>query len=811
MASNCVSPLKCLVDEESFNYSYLIYEGLPRIIQRSISKYMFLVYPIFLQMIFNDKLQNLNKSGPTLDLQHMRKRVFNNIRSKSVKMKMIVELHNRKEDKEDGDKDKDENQDGSVKYEDADKDQGDVGMGGSVSSDTDDGDGDDEEVFIVPSTNQGSKLTYSTAEGQVLDNLDKEDKVDDSLDHQRGLYMVNRRGGVIQYFKSKHALQSLPRWDISKLSKLDIINPGNHSVAFDLQSMIQSQSSYGFTSFKLHRREFHISAYSKMIRLQTYAGLSVVATLAVIYHAFSSRGQFYPATVYLSTSKVCLVLLLNMGLVIMCIMWQLTKLIFLGSLREAEVERLNEQSWREVMEILFAITIFRQDFSVMFLAMVTALLLVKSLHWLAQKRVEYIETTPTVTTLSHVRIVSFMGFLLVIDCLFLYNSVKYLIQTRQASVSLFFSFEYMILATTTISTFVKYVFYVSDMLMEGQWEKKAVYTFYLELIRDLLHLSMYLCFFLVIFVNYGVPLHLIRELYETFRNFKLRIADYIRYRKITSNMNDRFPDATPEELNASDATCIICREEMTTAKRLVCGHLFHVHCLRSWLERQHTCPICRALVIPNEGGTTTTRSQPGAHHQGANSENTSPQNQNGDAAGDENISRHQKRLQAAAAAASIYQKSFVYPSPSTLTWSSGYALHPNKSTPGTGIINGEHDNSVLNNPANFPSFQFPQTGFIPAHASANPEDGWNTNLQMSVSQLEAQKKIIQQQIEKAATEKNSVAESSSSSWEVDLSTTSSDGKGKAVVSSSSLSDSGVDQSQHGEMNHNHDDVNISPL
>lgn len=50
--------------------------------------------------------------------------------------------------------------------------------------------------------------------------------------------------------------------------------------------------------------------------------------------------------------------------------------------------------------------------------------------------------------------------------------------------------------------------------------------------------------------NYGVPLHLIRELYETFRNFKIRIADYIRYRKITSNMNDRFPDATTEELNA---------------------------------------------------------------------------------------------------------------------------------------------------------------------------------------------------------------------------------------------------------------------
>lgn len=565
-----------------------------------------------------------------------------------------------------------------------------------------------------------------------------------------------------------------------------------------------------------------------MMRLQTYAGLSVVATLAVIYHAFSSRGQFYPATVYLSTSKVCLVLLLNMGLVIMCIMWQLTKRIFLGSLREAEVERLNEQSWREVMEILFAITIFRQDFSVMFLAMVTALLLIKSLHWLAQKRVEYIETTPTVPMLSHIRIVSFMGFLLLVDCLFLYNSVKYLIQTRQASVSLFFSFEYMILATTTISTFVKYVFYVSDMLMEGQWERKAVYTFYLELIRDLLHLSMYLCFFLVIFVNYGVPLHLIRELYETFRNFKLRIADYIRYRKITSNMNDRFPDATPEELNASDATCIICREEMTTAKRLVCGHLFHVHCLRSWLERQHTCPICRALVIPNESGTSASRSRPGVHRQGANSANTSSEDQNGDGAGSGNISQHQKRVQAAAAAASIYQKSFVYPSPSSLTWSSGYAVLPNKSTPGTNVDNaassGEHGNSIPNNPARFPPFQSPQPYFIPVDApgaSLNHEDGWSTNLQMSVSQLEAQKKIIQHQIEvlqnqlqslqKPASEKTSVAESSNSgggsggcSWEAGLNTTAPDSKGKAV------SLSGGEQHQN-EVAEKRDDTNVAAL
>ncbi|KAK6116438.1 hypothetical protein DH2020_049900 [Rehmannia glutinosa] len=434
-----------------------------------------------------------------------------------------------------------------------------------------------------------------------------------------------------------------------------------------------------------------------MMKLQTYAGFSLIATLAVIYHAFSSRGQFYPSMVYLSTSKISLVLLLNMGLVVMCILWQLTKKIFLGSLREAEVERLNEQAWREVMEILFAITIFRQDFSVSFIAMVTALLLIKALHWLAQKRVEYIETTPSVPKLSHIRIVSFMGFLLLIDCSFLYNSVKYLIETRQASVSLFFAFEYMILATTTVSTIVKYVFYVSDMLMEGQWEKKAVYTFYLELVRDLLHLTM----------NYGVPLHLIRELYETFRNFKIRVADYIRYRKITSNMNDRFPDATPEEINT-------------------------------------------ALVVPPENVTSSTGLRADGQQQGTSTPGTSSQGTVGDRAGNDNVSPHQARLQAAASAASIYEKSFVYPSPNTILWSPGYSVLPQTF--------GHPGNIVMTN---------------------NGVDGAVSGVSQHYPQKDLQVKLIEHQIELLQRQLQ-LLQTSNSEKKMDIAT--SDIKGKLVSS-----------------------------
>lgn len=77
-----------------------------------------------------------------------------------------------------------------------------------------------------------------------------------------------------------------------------------------------------------------------------------------------------------------------------------------------------------------------------------------------------------------------------------------------------------------------------------------------------------------------------------------------------------------------DNVCIICREEMVTgAKRLPCNHIFHTRCspggfrgvpgvpgtprpcgvgvtvlslrscLRSWFQRQQTCPTCRMDVL----------------------------------------------------------------------------------------------------------------------------------------------------------------------------------------------------------------------
>ncbi|OQS02175.1 hypothetical protein THRCLA_05429 [Thraustotheca clavata] len=106
---------------------------------------------------------------------------------------------------------------------------------------------------------------------------------------------------------------------------------------------------------------------------------------------------------------------------------------------------------------------------------------------------------------------------------------------------------------------------------------------------------------MIIFTYYGMPLHLLRDLWMSIRNLQRRIITYFRYRRITANMNERFPSPTDAELDETDRICIICREEMTpdTCKKLPCSHIFHLNCLRMWLQRQQTCPTCRAN-IPTE-------------------------------------------------------------------------------------------------------------------------------------------------------------------------------------------------------------------
>ncbi|XP_078512986.1 E3 ubiquitin-protein ligase TTC3-like isoform X2 [Lissotriton helveticus] len=54
--------------------------------------------------------------------------------------------------------------------------------------------------------------------------------------------------------------------------------------------------------------------------------------------------------------------------------------------------------------------------------------------------------------------------------------------------------------------------------------------------------------------------------------------------------------------SSDEDPCIICHEELrqNTIYVLECGHRFHKHCIKTWLNAQSTCPTCRVHVLLNE-------------------------------------------------------------------------------------------------------------------------------------------------------------------------------------------------------------------
>lgn len=158
--------------------------------------------------------------------------------------------------------------------------------------------------------------------------------------------------------------------------------------------------------------------------------------------------------------------------------------------------------------------------------------------------------------------------------------------------------SYAILMTMVLTIFIKYVLHSVDLQSENPWDNKAVYMLYTELFTGFIKVLLYLAFMTIMIKVHTFPLFAIRPMYLAMRQFKKAVTDAIMSRRAIRNMNTLYPDATPEELQAMDNVCIICREEMVTgAKKLPCNHIFHTSCLRSWFQRQQTCPTCRMDVL----------------------------------------------------------------------------------------------------------------------------------------------------------------------------------------------------------------------
>ncbi|ATZ54026.1 Bchrd1 [Botrytis cinerea B05.10] len=413
-------------------------------------------------------------------------------------------------------------------------------------------------------------------------------------------------------------------------------------------------------------------------RLAWYAGISTGLAATVILSAFNQRANFYSACVYLAQSNLCLMILINLILFIFSsFMYGLQRLCY-GPLRPIEIEQLYEKAWFAITETCLAMTIFREEVGAWFLVMFVALLTGKVWGWIGDGRVEILEQQPPANPkLFHIRLSISLAVSVIYDAWLMSYTINTVIQQARPNMMVMFLFEFAVLTVSSSSTACRYLISVMEMrvvkkqteerLIERKrevreeraemirqreiaraeagenyqeptaplpseddveemdievpgWEAKGQWVLTLDLITDFMKLSIYSSFFFILFTFYGLPIHIMRDLFVTARSFVKRLTAFLRYRRATHDMNSRYEDATVEDIQRED-TCIICREEMrpwsvtnppvpagaqprpgtvnerTRPKKLPCGHILHLGCLKSWLERQQVCPTCRSPVV----------------------------------------------------------------------------------------------------------------------------------------------------------------------------------------------------------------------
>ncbi|XP_022995635.1 E3 ubiquitin protein ligase RIN2-like [Cucurbita maxima] len=327
----------------------------------------------------------------------------------------------------------------------------------------------------------------------------------------------------------------------------------------------------------------------------------------------------------LLSSYVTVGLLANFALNVFVLLMLFLKTIFFVELYSSESRKLVERLVNYIiykgtfLPLVVPPTKYHAALWSIWLAVLCSL---KMFQALARDRLERLNASPSATSWTYFRVYSVLLLVLFVDlsgirfCLMIYR-------TLGLPLFLLLFFEPLSIAFETLQAILVHGFQLLDiwlhhsaencsncqiskffnMTIAGSlWELKGSLIRNLGFFLDMATLLMALGHYVHIWRLHGMTFNLVDAVLFLHIRALLsaiikRIRVFMKLMKALGALHAALPNATPEELQAYDDECAICREPMAKAKKLNCNHLFHLACLRSWLDQglneYYSCPTCR--------------------------------------------------------------------------------------------------------------------------------------------------------------------------------------------------------------------------
>ena len=124
--------------------------------------------------------------------------------------------------------------------------------------------------------------------------------------------------------------------------------------------------------------------------LLVYTIVSVATPAVIVYQAFNQHKTMFSTLVALTSSKLNLLLLFNFLLVLLIQFSNLVIWIFFGEIRIIEQKHVVEKSQKKIFQFLLLSIVLRNTFDIYKMISISILFLFLILHWLVNKRSDYI-------------------------------------------------------------------------------------------------------------------------------------------------------------------------------------------------------------------------------------------------------------------------------------------------------------------------------------------------------------------------------------------------------------------------------------
>lgn len=306
---------------------------------------------------------------------------------------------------------------------------------------------------------------------------------------------------------------------------------------------------------------------------------------------------------------ICVWTLINMAYCILIYIGKTIQKLVFGELRVSERQHLKDKFWNFIFyKFIFVVGVLNvqyMDEVLMWWAWFTALGFLSLLSQLCKDRFEYLSFSPTTSGWSHARLLALLAAIFALSCFMLLLCIAAAFFFVSFHTFAFTAAECILLGVRTLHVMLRYGVHLYDTrgaanASQRSWEKRGLFTYYMDLCAELTVLAVdflhhaHMLVWSNIFLSMA-SLVICMQLQYLFYEIQRKISRHRNYLAVLNHMELNYPMATESELSGA-AACAICWEQIYTARRLPCGHLFHNTCLQSWLEQETSCPTCRLTL-----------------------------------------------------------------------------------------------------------------------------------------------------------------------------------------------------------------------